>query len=165
MIPWDYNLAFGTYSLGMPHPINDAQLYVNYPIDTPAHKEVLHNRPLYHQIMRQKAYFRQYRAYFDQFLTQYFESGYFEEEIARISAQIAPYVERDPTAFCSFEDHQLAVETIKEFCLLRAKSARGQLEGEIASTFNGQAKDSSNFIDASAVWLPDMGEIDDLKSK
>ena len=35
ILPWDYNLAFATYSLGMPEPINDAGLYINYPIDTP----------------------------------------------------------------------------------------------------------------------------------
>ena len=36
ILPWDYNLAFATYSLGMPEPVNDAELYINSPIDTPA---------------------------------------------------------------------------------------------------------------------------------
>ena len=34
ILPWDYNLAFATYSLGMPDPVNDSTLYVNYPINT-----------------------------------------------------------------------------------------------------------------------------------
>lgn len=46
MLPWDYNLAFATYSLGMPDPVNDAELYVNDPINTPAAGEIMRNRPL-----------------------------------------------------------------------------------------------------------------------
>ena len=51
---------------------------------------------------------------------------------------IAPYVEKDPTAFCSYEDHMLAADTLEQVCLLRAQSVRGQLEGEIPPTIRGQ---------------------------
>ena len=77
---------------------------------------------------------------------------------------IGPFVEKDPTAFCSYEDFLLGVDTIEKFSLLRAESVRGQLEGLITSTIASQAKDRSNFVDASSVWLPDMGEIADLKN-
>ena len=77
---------------------------------------------------------------------------------------ISPYVKKDKTAFCSYEDYLLAVDTITEFCLLRAESVRGQLDGTIPATIKGQLEDKSNFIDASSVWLPDMGEIADLKN-
>lgn len=163
ILPWDYNLAFATYSLGMPNPINDSTLYVNYPINTPASGEVMLNRPLYHNVMLNKEYFTQYHEYFDQFISEYFESGYFEEKVRQTTEMIAPYVEKDPTAFCSYEDYLIGVDTIKEFCLLRAKSVREQLEGRIPATISGQAKNRSNLIDASSVWLPDMGEIADLK--
>ena len=163
ILPWDYNLAFATYSLGMPDPINDATLYVNYPIHTPASGEVMLGRPLYHNLMKNDAYFSQYRAYFDQLMAEYFESGYFEQFVAEATAMIAPYVEKDPTAFCSYEDYLLAVDTITNFCLLRSQSVRGQLDGTIPATIRGQREDRSGFIDASSVWLPDMGEISDLK--
>ena len=52
ILPWDYDLAFATYSLGMPDPINDSTLYVNYPINTPASGEVMFKRPLYHNLMK-----------------------------------------------------------------------------------------------------------------
>ena len=55
------------------------------------------------------------------------------------------------------------METITNFCLLRAESVRGQLDGTIPSTIAAQAEDKSCFVDASSVWLPDMGEIADLK--
>jgi len=163
ILPWDYNLAFATYSLGMPDPINDAQLYVNYPINTPASGEIMTKRPLYHHVMKQDAYFAQYHAYFDQLIEGYFESGHFETFAADTVKMIAPFVEKDPTAFCSYEDFLLGAETIEQFCLLRAQSVRGQLEGRIPATIKGQAEDSSSFVDASSIWLPDMGEIADLK--
>ena len=78
ILPWDYNLAFATYSLGMPDPVNDAQLYINYPIDTPAAGEIMKNRPLYHNLMKHDEYFTRYHTYFDEFISGYFENGYFE---------------------------------------------------------------------------------------
>ena len=163
ILPWDYNLAFATYSLGMPNPINDSTLYVNYPINTPASLEIMQNRPLYHNLMKNDEYYAQYHTYYDKLITEYFESGYFEELMDNTKALISEFVEKDPTAFCSYEDYLLAVDTIEKFCLLRAESVRGQLEGTIPSTIRGQSEDKSNFIDASEVWLPDMGEVADLK--
>lgn len=163
MLPWDYNLAFATYSLGMPDSINDSTLYVNYPINTPASGQIMLNRPLYHNLMKNSAYFKQYHTYFDKLITEYFESGYFEILINETVKMLSPYVEKDPTAFCSYEDYLLAADTIKNFCLLRAKSVRSQLNGTVPATIKGQLEDKSNFVDASSVWLPDMGEIADLK--
>ena len=76
---------------------------------------------------------------------------------------IAPYVKKDPTAFCSYEDFLTGADTIREFCLLRAESVRGQLDGELPSTIREQAENPELRVDASTVWLPDMGEIADLK--
>ena len=163
ILPWDYNLAFATYSLGMPDPVNDAGLYVNYPIDTPAAGEIMMNRPLYHNLMKTEEYFSLYHEYFNYFMDQYFENGYFEKKAAETIRMIAPYVEKDPTAFCSYEEFQDGVETFAKFCLLRAESVRGQLDGTIPSTIAGQEADKETRIDASEVWLPDMGEIADLR--
>ncbi len=162
ILPWDYNLAFATYSLGMPDPINDAQLYVNYPINTPAEGWIMTNRPLYHNLMKNRDYYARYHWYFENLIESYFESGYFEQLVRDTTAMIAPYVEQDPTAFCSYEDYLLGVETITNFCLLRAQSVRGQLDGTIPSTIAAQAEDTSRFVDASSIWLPDMGEVADL---
>lgn len=162
ILPWDYNLAYATYSLGMPDPVNDAELYVNYPIDTPASGEVMLNRPLYHNLMKTDEYFARYHEYFDDLISGYFENGHFETKAAEITKMIAPYVKKDPTAFCTYEDYLTGVETFTAFCLLRAESVRGQLNGDIPSTIAGQEADVRNRVDASEIWLPDMGEIDDL---
>lgn len=55
------------------------------------------------------------------------------------------------------------VDPITEGCLLRAEDVRGQLDGAIPATIAAQAEDQSSFAEASSVWLPDMGEIADLK--
>ena len=60
ILPWDYNLAFGTYALGMPEPVRDPDILINYPVDTPAEGSVMMNRPLYHNLMKQPEYFRKY---------------------------------------------------------------------------------------------------------
>lgn len=162
ILPWDYNLAFATYSLGMPNPINDAGLYINYPINTPAEGWIMTKRPLYHNLMKNRDYFAKYHENFDYLLESYFENGYFAEFVDKTVTMIAPFVEKDPTAFCSYEDFLLGVDTIRNFCLLRAESVRGQLEGIYPSTIAAREKDPHSFVDASAVWLPDMGEVDDL---
>lgn len=163
ILPWDYNLAFGTYSLGMPDPVDDVNRYINQPINTPASGEIMKKRPLFHQIMKNRDYFEQYHVYYDRLIREYFESGYFEAFMDETFDRIAPFVEKDPTVFCSYEDFVFGADTIREFCLLRAESIRGQLEGRIPSTIAQQLAHPDIYIDGSHIRLPDMGEIADLK--
>lgn len=161
MLPWDYNLAYGTYSLGMPNPSNDVTKYVNYPINTPYTQEVMFNRPLYHHVMQHDEYFKQYHEYFQYFIDEYFESGYFQKKVEDTTQMIDFYIRKDPTAFCSYQDYLLGVDTFQEFCLLRSKSIRGQLEGQLPANLSQQNEESPR-IDASHIRLEDMGEIADL---
>ena len=164
MLPWDYNLAFGTYPLGMPEPINDARKYVNFPIDTPGEGSYMRKRPLFHQLMLQQPYHQRYRQLFDQFIAGYFESGRFEVELTKKVKLISPYVAKDPTAFITYDDYLQAVDTFKAFNLLRAKSVRGQLNGSVPATNKSQRLHNERLIEVGDLWLPDMGEIDDLRN-
>ena len=161
MLPWDYNLAFGTYSLGAPRPANEARSFVNCPIDEPAPPEILAKRPLFSVPFARGDGRGLYRKYLGE-AAALFESGEFSKEITHAARMIAPYVEDDPTAFCSYSDHKLAVRTITAFCELRAESVRAQLNGEIPSTRAGQAAAPETLIDASAIRIEDLGEIADL---
>lgn len=163
MLPWDYNLAFGTYALGMTDPITDPNVLLNYPILTPAPGEHMTKRPLYHQLMQVEEYFQQYQAYFRWFLAEYVESGKLSAALWQAAELIAPYVKSDPTAFCSYEDHRLAVETLEQVCLLRAESARGQLEGRYPATLAQQTQRPGEGVDASHVDLRDLGDFEDLE--
>ena len=163
MLPWDYNLAFGTYALGMTDPITDPNVLLNYPILTPAPGEHMTKRPLYHQLMQVEEYFQQYQAYFRWFLAEYVENGELSAALWQAAELIAPYVEADPTAFCSYEDHRLAVETLEQVCLLRAESARGQLEGRYPATLAQQTQRPGEGVDASHVDLRHLGDFEDLE--
>ena len=163
ILPWDYNLAFGTYALGMTNPIRDPNVLINYPINTPAEGEIMLNRPLYHNLMQHDEYFARYHEYFDEFLSEYVESGRLETTLRQTEKLILPYIQKDPTAFCSLEDHQLAVDTLEQVCLFRAQSIRGQLDGEIPATIRGQQENPDAGIDASRIQLTDLGDFQDLE--
>ena len=156
MIPWDYNLSFGGMYMGFAQVGNDATSYVNAPIDTPVTGGEMEGRPMISWIFSSEEYRDAYHRVFDEFLSGYFESGRFARELQRLVALISPYVQKDPTAFCTFEEFQTGVQTLKTFCNLRAESVRGQLGGAIPATIEGQEADPKSLIDASAIDLNDM---------
>lgn len=147
MIPWDYNLAFGTF-LG-----NGASTAVNDPIDSPLSVSGNGDRPMADWIFSSEEYTRLYHQYFQQFL----DSADCTAIIEQAYALIAPYVEQDPTKFCTYEEFEAGVSALKTFCGLRAQSVSGQLDGSIPSTGEGQAADSSALVDAGRLNLSDMG--------
>lgn len=151
MIPWDYNLAFGTFQS------SDATSTVNDPIDSPVSGGSMEDRPMIAWIFDNEEYTELYHAYFTEFLTEIFDSGEFTELVDNTKELIAPYMEKDPTKFCTYEEFETGVETIREFCLLRAESIKGQLDGTIPSTQEGQSADSKALIDASSITISDMG--------
>ncbi len=152
MIPWDYNLAFG----GFQEQTSATEL-VNFPIDTPVSSGDLESRPMVSWIFQDEIYTYLYHQYFSQFLTDFFDSGVLEERIDATAALLDPYVQQDPTKFCTYEEFQTAAKTLKEFCNLRAQSVSGQLAGTIPATSDGQAADSSTLIDATGLELSDLG--------
>ena len=157
MIPWDYNLAFGGFESR-----SDATNLVNYPIDTPVSGGTIDSRPMLAWIFSSDEYTDLYHQFFSEFITQCFDSGYFTDMLDSMSAMIAPYVESDPTKFCTYEEFENGVSTLKEFCLLRAESVSGQLDGTIPSTSGEQSRDSSALVDASALSVSDMGSMDNM---
>ncbi|MGI6161503.1 MAG: CotH kinase family protein [Christensenellales bacterium] len=163
MLPWDYNLAYGTYSLGRPELSSDATSLINYPIDTPAPWDVMVRRPMFYNLLFDYGNLMRYHNHYNYFIYSYFDSGYFEEKVEKTISLISPYVERDPTKFCSHDDFLLAADTFTDFCLLRAKSVKGQLDGSIPSTISGQGEDTSSLIDASSISINDLGDFEDMK--
>ena len=158
MIPWDYNLAFGSFmSMG------GASSSVNDPIDTPLSVNGNGDRPMIDWIFNSEEYTELYHQYFSEFITEYFDSGYFESFIDSTISMISPYVEKDPTKFCTYEEFEKGSATLKEFCLLRAESVKGQLGGTIGTTSATQV--SETLIDASSINTSDMGSMGDMGGK
>ena len=130
-----------------------------FSIDTPVSGGTVDSRPILAWIFESEEYTQLYHQYFEEFLSQYFDSGYFTQMMEETKALIAPYVEKDPTKFCTYEEFETGVDTLEQFCLLRAESIHGQLDGTIPSTTDGQSQDSSTLVDASAISISDMGSM------
>lgn len=146
MLPWDYNLAYGTFQGG------DSTGQVNSPIDTPVSGD-MNERPMVGWIFSDSEYTEMYHEYFAEFLAEVDIT----EIIDNAYGLISEYVEKDPTKFCTYEEFEKGVEVLRTFCQLRSESVKGQLDGTIPSTTEGQNADNSALIDASSITLSDMG--------
>ncbi len=142
MIPWDYNLAFGTFQGG------DAQKTINTPIDSPISGGASDDRPMWNWIVANEEYTQLYHQYFAEFLDSVDVAGILNDAYALIK----PYVQKDPTAFYSFEEFEAGVETMRQFCALRTQSIAAQLA-------NGKTAETMEYVDASGLNLSDMGSM------
>lgn len=157
MIPWDYNLAFGGFTGG-----SDATGTVNTAIDTLVSGGDDSDRPMAGWITASHESLALYHEKYRQFIDTVFTSGWFESEFDRVSAMIAPYVEKETRAFYSYEEFQTAADTLKTFCLKRAQSVQGQLGGSIPATSAAQ-QGSDALIDASELSITAMGGMNNGK--
>ena len=143
MIPWDYNLAFGTFRGG------DAQSTVNTPVDAPVSGGDGTDRPMWSWILSDESYTALYHQYFGEFLDTVDIAGIIDNAYTLISS----YVQKDPTKFCTFAEFETGVTALKQFCDLRTQSVTEQL-------VSGQTVQTMDYADASDLVLSDMGTMD-----
>ena len=136
MIPWDYNLAFGTFMGG------NASGSVNDSVD-----EVLSDRPMQAWIFSDETYTEQYHVLFSEFIEKWFGNGELEKLIADTAEMLRPYVEKDPTKFCTAEEFDTGVQTMQQFVTLRAEAVSRQLDGD------------NTAVDTGNINLSDMGSM------
>ena len=141
MIPWDYNLGFGTFGSA------NAASIVNTPIDTPV-SGGSSDRPMLNWMFENDEYTALYHQYFTEFLNRVD----IQSIIGNAYDLIQSYVEKDPTAFFTYEEFELGVETLRRFCELRSESISMQLA-------NGETVDNMSYVDASVITLSDMGSM------
>ncbi|MBQ6267534.1 MAG: CotH kinase family protein [Clostridia bacterium] len=141
MIPWDYNLAFGTFQGG------DASGTVNTSIDSPISMGNVDDRPMLGWIFSDESYTEQYHALFSEFIEKWFTNGELEQLIADTADMLRPYVEKDPTKFCTTEDFEQGVTALSQFVSLRGEAVRRQLAGDDTA------------VDTGSLNLSDMGSM------
>ncbi|MDO4488030.1 MAG: CotH kinase family protein [Eubacteriales bacterium] len=124
MIPWDYNLAFGTFMGG------NASSSVNDSIDNPVSGGSVDDRPMVGWIFSDEKYTKMYHELFSEFVTEWIDGGKLENLIEDTAELIRPYVEKDPTKFCTSEAFEKGVSTIKQFVALRGEAVKRQLNGD-----------------------------------
>lgn len=150
IFPWDYNLSFGGMSMG---GSGNATEMVNDAIDTP-----FSGTEFFDALLENEEYLAKYHEYLNMLVEEYVNNGRFDEVYNRIRSQIDSLVETDPTAFYTYDEYLTASDMLYQTVILRAESIKGQLDGSIPSTDDGQRKDSSALVDASAIDIDAMGQ-------
>lgn len=144
MIPWDYNLAFGTFHAA------DADSAVNTPIDNPVSGGAS-DRPMFSWIFESEEYVERYHQLFTEFLNTIDIPKIIDDAYDLIES----YVGKDPTAFYTDEAFEKGVETLRKFCDLRSESISMQIE-------SGETTENMGYADASSISLSDMGTMDGM---
>ncbi len=144
MIPWDYNLAFGTFHAA------DADSAVNTPIDNPVSGGAS-DRPMFSWIFESEEYVERYHQLFTEFLNTMDIPKIIDDAYDLIES----YVGKDPTAFYTDEAFEKGVETLRKFCDLRSESISMQLD-------SGETTENMGCADASSISLADMGTMDGM---
>lgn len=146
IIPWDYNLAFG----GM-RSTNSSKV-INDPID-----DSYASTTFFDALLKNEDYKARYHEYYRKLIDEYFYNGRFDDMYQRIRNQIDSLVETDPNAMYTYEEYIKGTDMFYKATKLRAESIKGQLDGTIPSTSEGQLNDSSTLVDASSIDLSIMG--------
>lgn len=154
ILPWDYNLSFGTFGGGPGGPPpgmggpdmenqelsksnpssanNQTTEVINHAIDTPTIGVDMDARPLVSVLLGRDEYKQKYHQYLDE-LTKYANSE-FINKLEYVENAIYPYVEKETVSFFTPEEHRSAFNVLKNFLTLRCESIQCQLNGEIPST-------------------------------
>ncbi len=164
MIPWDYNMAFGSFAVDpgnsssnlfgnyikttdARYGMSSTKSMVNYPINTPVFKADLEKRPMINQILKNSEYSDKYHQCFEKFITDYFNSGYFDRFYESTVDMISPYIKNDKKGFFTYNQFVEGVNELNKFCKLRAKSVQGQLINTVPSTLKGQKEHPEDLVD------------------
>ena len=154
LFPWDYNMAFGIFWEYITGRSADAAHLLNLGIDTPLLGASKEQRPMWKWIPENGPYRDAYHQAMDELISGYFESGKFSKESDELFTMLFPYVEKDPTAFCTPAEFTLAFQTMQSFCMLRAESIRRQLDGRLAPETENQLP--ADRVDAGSILISDM---------
>ena len=156
LIPWDYNLSFGTFTHVVgEEALSDATDILDRGIDSPLIGVFEDSRPMWKWIVQDDNYRREYHDAMDALVAAYFESGQFDRDFQTMYELLHPYVEKDPTAFYTVDEFERGCEVLQQFGVRRAESVRKQLEGELSSYSEDQ--NDQEKVDASDLTLMDMG--------
>lgn len=149
MLPWDYNLSFGTFNM------SNSSEAVNYAIDTVFNNVTAEERPIIGLLLQNEEYKELYHKYLAE-LADYVTSGKFEEKVDQLTASIDSYVKNDTTSFDGYDAFKEGVTALKTFAELRGESVSGQLNGSIPSTQDTQSG-SDALVNSDSLDLSKLG--------
>jgi hypothetical protein len=104
ILPWDLNMAFGTFGGG---PMSGGGI-TDFLIDEPVTGS-MDERPLVKRLLAQKPFLEKYHAYLQECLEGGFAEGKLESRIDALVEMIRPYVEKDETKFFTMEQFEKGI--------------------------------------------------------
>ena len=102
-IPWDTNMAFGTFNLGI-----RKDGLINYYIDEPTGGP-MNRYPLVDRLLSHQPYLDRYRGYVQEILDGPFSLDVVLPRIDRLVEMVRPYAEADTEMFYAFEDWERCI--------------------------------------------------------
>lgn len=126
-------------------------------------------KPLVTTLLENETYRSMYEGYLKEIAEKYFTQEYMTELVTKIHDLIAPYVQNDPTAFCTYEEFEQACSTdptdqysLVYYAVNMAESIENQLNGG-EPTFNTSSMQGGGFGGGKQ---PDFnGEMPDMASR
>lgn len=108
-------------------------------------------KPLVTTLLENETYRSMYEGYLQELAEKYFTQEYMTELVTKIHDLIAPYVQNDPTAFCTYEEFEQACSTdqtdqysLVYYAVNMAESIENQLSGG-EPTFNTSSMQGGGF--------------------
>lgn len=102
VIPWDLNMAFGTFGMGPNRGgVGNVDLYIDEPTTG-----AMAGKPLVARLFAHQPYLDKYHQYLKQLLNGGFAEGVIEARIDELAKIIRPYVEADKLKFFTNEDFE-----------------------------------------------------------
>lgn len=108
-------------------------------------------KPLVTTLLENETYRSMYEGYLKEIAEKYFTQEYMTELVTKIHDLIAPYVQNDPTAFCTYEEFEKACSTdptdqysLVYYAVNMAESIENQLSGG-EPTFNTSSMQGGGF--------------------
>jgi len=103
-LPWDTNMAFGTFNLGI-----RKEGLINYYIDEPTGGP-MNRYPLVDRLLSYQPYLDKYHGYMEEILNGPFSLDVVLPRIDRLVEMVRPYAEADTEMFYSFEDWERCLD-------------------------------------------------------
>lgn len=108
-------------------------------------------KPLVTTLLENETYRSMYEGYLKEIAEKYFTQEYMTELVTKIHDLIAPYVQNDPTAFCTYEEFEQVCSTdptdqysLAYYAVNMAESIENQLNGG-EPTFNTNSMQGGGF--------------------
>lgn len=126
-------------------------------------------KPLVTTLLENETYRSMYEGYLKEIAEKYFTQEYMTELVTKIHDLIAPYVQNDPTAFCTYAEFEQACSTdptdqysLVYYAVNMAESIENQLNGG-EPTFNTSSMQGGGFGDGKQSDF--NGEMPDMASR